>query len=85
MTAFRVSDLEAVLFPVITEAFPPAPLHVQVILGSDPEQRPGAVQVSVVCRPSAIEGTITAGFCVRTKGRAVHECNSPNGLRVVLF
>ncbi len=76
VTAVRVSVLKAVMFPVMWESLSPAPLHVQVILGSDPEQRPGAVQVSVVCCPAVRAGTITVGFWVRSNKTAVNEGKS---------
>ena len=75
VTAVRFSVLKAVMFPVMWESLSPAPLHVQVILGSDPEQRPGAVQVSVVCCPSVRGGIVTVGFWIRPNGRGVHERN----------
>jgi len=64
-----------VMFPVMWESFSPAPLHLQVISGSEPEQRPGAVQVSVAFRPSVRGGISTEGFWVRAEGRAVYEWN----------
>lgn len=75
VTAVRFSVLKAVMFPVMWESFCPGPLHSQVISGSDPEQRPGAVQVSVVCCPSVSGGIITVGFWIRSNERAVHEWN----------
>ncbi|KAA8591822.1 hypothetical protein FQN60_017196, partial [Etheostoma spectabile] len=38
--------------------------ELKVISGSDPEQRPGAVQLSVLCCPSVRGGIITVGFWV---------------------
>ncbi|TNN67771.1 hypothetical protein EYF80_022086 [Liparis tanakae] len=51
---FRVSISSVVMLLV--------KLTLQVISGSEPEQRPGAVQVSVVCRPSVRGGISTEGF-----------------------
>ncbi|TWW80130.1 hypothetical protein D4764_10G0011600 [Takifugu flavidus] len=42
-----------------------------VISGSDPEQRPGALQVSVALCPSVKGGTITVGFWLRADQTAV--------------
>lgn len=59
------------LFPVMGDSSFPLPVHFQVILGSDPEHTPGAVQVSMVLCPSARGGTVTLGFWLRADRRDV--------------
>lgn len=70
--------------PVMWESISPAPLQVQVILGSDPEQRPGAVQVSVACCPAVSGGIINVGFWLRPNGRPVHDLNQLSTLKVII-
>lgn len=66
------SVLTPVMLSAMWESSFPLPFHFQVISGSDPEQRPGAVQVSVALCPSVSGGTVTVGFWLRADQKAVN-------------
>ena len=60
------------MFPVTGDSAFPIFVHFQVILGLDPEQRPGAMQVSEARWPSIRGGTITVGFWLRADQGEAH-------------
>lgn len=68
----NLSVVTPVMFPARWEASFPLPVHFHVISGSDPEQRPGAVQVRRAHCSSVRGGTITAGFWLRADQTTIH-------------
>lgn len=66
-TAASVAVEKTTILPVMRDSPfpPPPPFHSHSIFGLEPEQRPGAMQESSACCPSARVGTVTAGFWVR--------------------